>query len=295
MSFLDRIRTANHYHPGNFRPFRVCGRRVGFIPHAFAETLTRWPQVFRISSREVTLNIALEHPSVSLEQRSAAVDEVIRQLWTEQGYSYWWDEAYAVNTYFGEPPFLLMERAALQLFGICGYGVHLNGYVRTVDGLELWVAKRALDKATDAGKLDQLAAGGHPHGLGLKQNMIKECAEEAAIPFELADRMIPVSATSYCLETEFGLRPDVLYNFDLELPAGFAPVNADGEVEEFYRWPVEQVMEKVRDGDDFKFNCSLVIIDFLIRHGYISPEHPDYMQLITGLHHREQALKTFPD
>jgi hypothetical protein len=159
----------------------------------------------------------------------------------------------------------------------------------------MWVAKRAGDKATSPGKLDQLAAGGQPYGLGLKQNMIKECAEEAAIPLALTDNMIPVSATSYCLETEFGLRPDVLYNFDLELPADFVPDNADGEVEEFYLWPLEQVMAMVLDGDEFKFNCSLVIIDFLIRHGYISPEHPDYMQLITGLHHREQALRTFPD
>ena len=65
----------------------------------------------------------------------------------------------------------------------------------------------------------------------------------------------------------------MLYNFDLELPADFVPVNADGEVEEFYLWPVEQVMDMVRDGDEFKFNCSLVVIDFLIRHGFIPPEH----------------------
>jgi hypothetical protein len=35
--------------------------------------------------------------------------------------------------------------------------------------------------------------------------------------------------------------------------------------------------------DDFKFNCSLVVIDFLIRHGVITPADPDYFDLVTGL------------
>ena len=43
-------------------------------------------------------------------------------------------------------------------------------------------------------------------------------------------------------------------------------------------------MRIVDNGDDFKFNCHLVIIDFLIRHGLIGPDHPDYLDLISGLH-----------
>jgi hypothetical protein len=40
----------------------------------------------------------------------------------------------------------------------------------------------------------------------------------------------------------------------------------------------------VEAGDDFKFNCALVVIDFLIRHGLIAPDHPDYVALVRGLH-----------
>jgi len=40
----------------------------------------------------------------------------------------------------------------------------------------------------------------------------------------------------------------------------------------------------VRSGSDFKFNVNLVIIDFLIRHGYLSPDlEPDYLGLVSGL------------
>lgn len=294
MSFFDRIRAANRYNPHYFRPFRVLGKRVGFIPEDLIITLQRRSDLFQVDSREVRLVPELDTDSVSLAERSRAVDEFVRQLWAERNYQYWWSETYAVNTCFAEPACLLMERAALQLFGICGYGVHLNGYVRTDEGMKMWIARRSMNKATSPGKLDQMAAGGQPYGLGLKENMIKECAEEAAIPADIAQAMIPVGFTSYCLQDDFGLRPDVLYNFDLELPVDFIPANADGEVGEFYLWPVQQVQEMVRDGTEFKFNCSLVIIDFLIRHGFISPEHPDYVQLVTGLHHREQALMHFP-
>jgi hypothetical protein len=34
----------------------------------------------------------------------------------------------------------------------------------------------------------------------------------------------------------------------------------------------------------FKFNCPLAIIDFLIRHGLIAPGDADYAVLVKGLH-----------
>ena len=74
-----------------------------------------------------------------------------------------------------------------------------------------------------------------------------------------------------------------MYCYDLELPADFRPVNTDGEVAGFELQPIEEVMARVRDTEDFKINCNLVIIDFLIRHGLIGPDEPDYLDLIQGL------------
>jgi len=49
-------------------------------------------------------------------------------------------------------------------------------------------------------------------------------------------------------------------------------------------WPIEDVSRRVRDGFDFKFNCNLVVIDFLIRHGVLDPDtEPDYAALCEGL------------
>lgn len=294
MSFLDRIHVANTHNLDHFRPFLVAGIPVGFVKHAFTETLTHWPKVFQITLHQVTLAPSLDHPDTPLEIRNKALSEVLVQLRESGLVTHWRDELYPVNRSYPEPPCLLMERAAIPFFGVCGYGVHMNGFVRTHDGIKMWIGQRSLSKPTGPGKLDQLVAGGQPVGIGLKANMMKECWEEAGIPSELSQKVLPVGAISYCLETHQGLRPDIIFNFDLELPTDFIPVNTDGEVENFHLWPIEKVMETVRDTEDFKFNCALVIIDFLIRHGFISPEHPDYMEIISGLRAREAALKRMP-
>ena len=47
------------------------------------------------------------------------------------------------------------------------YGVHINGYVETAAGLELWVARRSRDKPTWPGKLDHIVAGGQVRSCSL--------------------------------------------------------------------------------------------------------------------------------
>jgi 8-oxo-dGTP pyrophosphatase MutT (NUDIX family) len=129
-------------------------------------------------------------------------------------------------------------------------------------------------------------AGGLPYATSLEANLIKECWEEAGIPADMARRAVPTGAVTYVAESSRGLKPDTLYCYDLELPADFQPRCTDGEVEAFELWPLERVMETLEAGPSFKLNCNLVIIDFLIRHGYISPDHEDYLHLVNGLHPR---------
>ncbi|MDP6121564.1 MAG: hypothetical protein QF450_09225 [Rhodospirillales bacterium] len=74
----------------------------------------------------------------------------------------------------------------MPLFGLCAYGVHVNGYVRGGGGMEMWIGRRALDKLTAPGKLDQLVAGGQPAGATLRDNLINECAEEVSLSQALA-------------------------------------------------------------------------------------------------------------
>ena len=77
-----------------------------------------------------------------------------------------------------------------------------------------------------------------------------------------------------------------MFVFDLELPEDFVPRNTDGEVDEFELWPIQKVLETVEHTRRYKPNCNLVIIDFLIRHGLISPDHPDFAAIKSGLNIR---------
>lgn len=160
----------------------------------------------------------------------------------------------------------------------------MNGIVRTDQGLKMWISRRSNDRRHYPGYLDNLAAGGVPYGISLTDNLAKECWEEAGISADLARRAVAAGAVSYHLDTERGFKADTLYCYDLELPEEFVPCCMDGEVQAFYLLPVEEVLERVRDTNQFKLNCNLVLIDFFIRHGYIDPDDEHYLSLLAGLH-----------
>jgi isopentenyldiphosphate isomerase len=176
-----------------------------------------------------------------------------------------------------------IDRVAASHFGLRSFGQHLNGYVNYNDRLLLWVGKRARDRAIFPGAWDNMVAGGLPQGISLEDNLIKECQEEAGMSAALAQQATYVGSIAYNRVNANGFRPDVLYCYDIELPATFIPQNTDGEVESFHLMPVEDVLQIVRDTDDFKLNCNLVIIDFALRHRLISEDDPDYRSLLAGL------------
>lgn len=280
MSYLDRIAACNRYDPSRYLTFDVAGRAVGRVDRDFAAMLRAHPTVFRVGAETVALDPAL----ADFESRSRAVEAVLRHLAEDGLIAGWRDEAYPVAESFSRPALMRMERAAIPFFGVPAYGVHLNGIVRTDNGLGMWIAFRSPDKPTFPGMLDNMVAGGQPIGLGLVENLIKECWEEASVPAELAATARPVGAVSYCMAVEMGLKPDRLFNFDLDLPADFVPVPRDGEIARFELWPIEEVAARVRGTADFKPNCNLTVIDFLIRHGVIAPDDPDYLEIVAGLH-----------
>ncbi|KAH9762072.1 Nudix hydrolase 20 [Citrus sinensis] len=134
--------------------------------------------------------------------------------------------------------------------------------------------------------LDRAAApyfGIKPHGIACGENIIKECEEEAGIPRSISNRARPVGAVSYTDINGFSYKRDVIFCYDLKLPEDFVPMNQDGEVESFQLMPVAHVANVIRRTEFFKPNCSLAIIDFLFRHGYIRPEYFGYLDLLQSL------------
>ena len=61
------------------------------------------------------------------------------------------------------------------------------------------------------------------------------------------------------------------------------PRNNDGEIADFRLLPLSEVERLLAETTDFKFNVGLVIIDFLIRQSYLTPDRADYCDLALGL------------
>jgi len=279
MSFLDRIAECNAHDLAHFRPFVVGGTKVGWVTPARAARLARFGAVFDVRDDAVELDPGL----ATFDSRSAALARVVAELAAERAITGVRDEFYPVTTAWEAPPLAKIERAAVPHFGLRAWGIHMTGFVRGPGGIAIWVPRRARDRPTYPGELDNTVAGGQAFGLGFVENLVKECAEEASIPEALARRAVAVGCISYCVETADGLKPDMQICFDLELPPDFTPASEDGEHESFELWPAAKAMERVATTRDFKFNCNLVLIDFFVRHGLISPDEPGYAEICRGL------------
>jgi len=279
MSFLTRIDDCNHWAPGDFTPFVVDGEQLGMVRRDFADTLCSLGKAFSTDDDGLHWSAA---PS-GFEARTEAMARLCEALIARGVVSHHHGERYPVTAGRREDARFLVDRACAPYFGIRAFGQHINGFVRTGDGLRMWIARRSADRRVYPNRLDNMVAGGLPWGIALRDNIRKECAEEAGMPAALADHAISVGAITYCRASKRGLKPDVMYCYDLELPEDFEPRCQDGEVAGFELVALDRVAEIVRDTNDFKLNCNLVIIDFLVRHGVLTPEHPDYLEIVQRL------------
>jgi len=257
----------------------VDGVCLGWIRHSFAEQLVRFPECFAVTSDHVALHPGLD----GFEARSKAVADVLDVMVESGVVRHLQGEMFPLLSAFGQPAAFQIDRAVVSQFGIRAFGQHLNGYVQTSDGLMMWIGRRASDRRVFPDRLDQLVAGGVPHDISLEENLIKECMEEAGIAKALVASARAAGAISYCCEVERGLRDDTLFCYDLLLPEAFIPRCSDGEVGGFELMPIEKVAEIVRDSEAFKPNCNLVIIDFLLRHGFIGTDHRHHQALSVEL------------
>lgn len=278
MSYLAHIARCTAHDLKRFAPFLIEGRRLGWVRKDNAALLAERGDLFAWQGEALALRSAFS----DFAARSAALGEAAALLSTRHGIGLR-GEMFPIVEEWHHAPLAQVDRAAVVWFGARGFGVHVNGFVRRPEGLFLWIAERAADRLVDAGKLDHIIAGGMPIGVSPAENVIKEAWEEAGVEVELAGTAKPIGALHYRVEFPKGLRDDTLFTFDLELPEGFTPRNTDGEVGRFMLLPAVEVAAIIRTTDRFKFNCNLVLIDFLLRHGVIGTKDEEYGALVEAL------------
>lgn len=213
----------------------------------------------------------------------------------------WRNELYPVNkSHPAGSEIISIERSATPLFGVVTYGIHMTAYVKQQDGsIKIWVPRRAKNKQTYGGMLDNTVAGGLSTGESPFECLVREAAEEASFSENLIRSNAKACGTIsyfYVRDERAGgetglLQPEVEYLFDLEIADSVVPKPADGEVEEFYLWTVEEVQKALSKGQ-FKPNCAVVLLDFFVRHGILNSENEEHLTEILARIHRKLPFPT---
>jgi isopentenyldiphosphate isomerase len=276
--YLRHLKKCNNFTTENKIAFVIDDKHVGWIRKEFIPYILE--SEFFVKKGN---SLSFENSFMTFESRNRAMEQFGKKAYEDKISNNFMNESFTIRETPTSSPLCLVDRSVASIFGAIGFGQHLNGYVETETGLKMWIARRSYTKGFYAGKLDHIVAGGLPYGISLEENLYKECFEEANIKKELAQNAKSVGVVRYKHDYRLGGSEDILYCYDLSLPKDFVPRCNDNEVEEFYLMDVEEVAEIVKTSDAFKCNCNLVIIDFLVRHGYIKPEDKNYLEIVSRL------------
>jgi isopentenyldiphosphate isomerase len=278
--YLEHIARNNQHNLADFRPFYIDTQLMGYISKEFFTILQSETPYFLESPQGIVLSPKFD----TFETKSSYFDTLLSTLLDKNLIDPFRNEYYGVAQSIENKPLFKIKRGASSYFGFRNYGVHLNGYVIKDNRMFMWIGKRSSSKQVAPHKLDHIVGGGLPIGLSVFENLVKESQEEANIPRDYLQQAKAVNGISYCRQTGPKLRRDTIFVYDLELPTTFIPNNEDGEVENFMLLSIEEIMAYLQQDDVFKFNCNLVLIDFLIRHGFLTPEDSNYLKIIAELH-----------
>jgi len=205
------------------------------------------------------------------DARSAALATLARRLADAGEVRGWRNELFAVTPSLEAPALAVIERAAARYLGLLTFASHMNGII---DGQRrLWISRRSPTKSVDPGMWDNLVAGGMPHGSDPLETLVRECDEESGIPPELARRAEAHGVTEVLREIPQGVQWELVYIYDLALPADFVPTNRDGEVAEHRRIDPPELLAIMAAGA-MTVDATLVTLDALRRRGWTGDPAP---------------------
>ncbi|EPX74787.1 thiamine diphosphokinase Tnr3 [Schizosaccharomyces octosporus yFS286] len=274
----------NNFIPGSV-PFYLDGAIVGYVIPEVINELVKFDSFNFDWIYEPGKSLQLN--ATSFEKRSSILEKILN-VWRKSNLfgvaDQWRDELYSVFGPNGEVA-IAVERGGYWLFGFVSYGVHCTIYIppTPTTPMRLWVPRRSPTKQTWPGYLDNSVAGGITHGDSIVGTMAKECLEEANLSVShsnLQSRGI-VSYIKFARQKWY--QPELQYVFDIPINEDTKLRPNDGEVAEFHLWTLDQVIQGLAE-QRFKPNCALVILDFFIRHGILSPEHPQYYETFQRIH-----------
>jgi len=272
------IDAARSHDPASRLPFLIADAGqdwlAGSVARGHLAALARWPEALRIDATGVTLSL----PAAERDGFLARANQALGEAGLIMG---WRDETCALPAVQGGALLARLERAAARFWGSTTFGAHCNGYLADARGrpTQLWIARRALDKPTDPGRLDNLVGGGVPWGQSPAQTVVREAWEEAGLrPAQLAG-LTAGRRFLVLRDVAEGLQREQISVYDLALPPDLLPINQDGEVHSFTLMPVEQALAHAAAGD-MTVDAALVTLDFALRHRLLPTPRHQHLQAL---------------
>lgn len=164
-------------------------------------------------------------------------------------------------------PVATVDRSLVRPFGMWLGKVHVVGVLdRGLRTERIWLAQRSAAARSAPGEWDTLVAGGQSAADSVHQAALREGAEEAGLTPALCRGLRLWHRSAAIYQTPLGLHREMLWGFDLDLPAGFRPVCGDGEIQGFALLSRRELGAALRGGRAVK-HASGLILDRWLRQG----------------------------
>lgn len=166
-------------------------------------------------------------------------------------------------------------------------------YVNTKEeGRQFWVPRRSRTKMSFPGMLDNTVRGILRSGEKPIDCIIREAAEEGAIPESYTRENVRACGTLlYQMDRtddgREGCQHQVQYLYEMELPEDIVPKPFNGKVEGFMLKSLDEVVHALMQGE-FKLNCGITWMVYLVRYGIVN--EPNLVDICLRLHRKHDIF-----
>lgn len=244
-------------------PLFIGGLRCGWLFPAAAQALASEPGV-ELSNTQAHVGSKLT-PGAELDALLSELALTLNKAGCTPG---WRNELLDVWTTSSDnaqqPPVRVgaVERGAMRPLGLTTRAVHLSGW--SADG-RLWVARRALSKATDPGMWDTLVGGLVGNLEDPELALVRESDEEAGLDAPDILHRTPLRTIAHMRRRiPEGFQTEAVMTCECVLPSQTKPRNRDGEVMDIQLFDTGTICQMLKD-DAFTLEASIVITEDLWR------------------------------
>ena len=266
MSLLRKFQNLNNFiYNENYYKLFFGKTKIGYIHRKIAKYLILNVKGINLLKQKIYFE---DTSKIKIKKTILNITETLsekKKLFIPSG------ELFSCRTNIDDKELFKLDRKLVEFLGIRGYGVHLIAYIKKKDSYKLWVPRRNKKKLVAPSKFDNSVAGGVRAGEDIFCALEREANEEASLKKEQLNNVKLVGTLNYNWKnSEYTLRRDTLYLFDLEVDEKFKPYCLDGEVEQFELMDWKKVLKLMQNTNSIKNNCNVVFFNFMVRHGLIN-------------------------